>query len=121
MDINKKTEELVRAIRKTSQFKEYMKAKKEFEENKEARMLLNDFQKAKSELAILIEGNFSGIEDQRKKVDKLSNKVLNNKTIGNYVKSKENYRELVEKLALVIGKGIEFPINTPKKKSCCGR
>ena len=108
------------AIKETKEYKNYKEAKDNFEEDPEARGLLNDFKKAKSELAILKDGGFDGVEKQQKKVDKLSNQVLDNKEIQEYLKAKKNYQQLVEQVAATLSDKIDFPVHKPKKKSCCG-
>ena len=120
MDLVKKINELAKAVKETDQYKNYKQAKYSFEDNPEARGLLNDFQEAKSELAILNDGGFEGIESQRKKVKRLSNKVLDNKEIQDYMKAKKEYQNLVDQIAATLSDKIDFPVHKPKKKSCCG-
>ncbi len=120
MNLTKKTDELAVAVKETNQYKNYKRAKENFEKNPESRNLLNNFKKAKSELAILKDGGFDGVEEQQKKVDKLSNRVLNNEEIQEYLKTKKNYQQLVEQIAAALSHKIDFPVNMPKKTSCCG-
>ena len=108
------------AIKETEEYQSYKEAKDNFENSPESRGLLNDFKKAKSELAILKDGGFSGVERQQKKVDKLSNQVLDNKEIQEYLRSKKNYQKLVGQIAATLSDKIDFPVHKPKKKSCCG-
>jgi len=120
MNLEEKITELVDSVKKTSKYKNYKKAKKDFENDPEAVKILKNFQKAKSELAILKQGNFEGIKEQEKKVKELADKVLAKDEIQNYMKSRKQYKELVEEIAVSISEGIDFPIKLPEKKSCCG-
>lgn len=119
MDLVQKINELAKAIKETEQYKNYKKAKDKFEEDPEARGLLNEFKKAKSELAILNDGGFDGVEKQRKKVSNLSTKVLEKEEIQKYMKRRKEYQNLVEQVAATLSDKIDFPVNKPKKKSCC--
>ena len=120
MDLLTGINQLSEAIEETEEYKNYKKAKENFQDNPQAGELLNDFKKAKSELAILREGGFDGVKKQQKKVDKLSNQVLDNKEIQEYLKAKKNYQQLVEQVAATLSDKIDFPVHKPKKKSCCG-
>ena len=120
MDLAEKIDELAESIKETNQYKNYKKAKDSFEDDSEARGLLNDFQEAKSELAILNDGGFGGSEKQRKKVRKLANEVLDNEDIQEYMKAKKEYQKLVDQIAATLRDKIDFPVHKPKKKSCCG-
>ena len=119
MDLLTGINQLSEVIKETEEYKNYKEAKDNFEKDPEARALLNDFKKAKSELAILKDGKFDGVKKQQKKVDKLSKKVLNKKEIQEYLKAKKEYQKLVEKVDTVLSDKIDFPVRKPEKKSCC--
>lgn len=120
MNLVEKIDELAEAIKETEQYKNYKEAKDNFEEDSQARGLLNEFKKAKSELAILNDGDFNGVEKQRKKVSKLSNQVLEKEEIQEYMKAKKAYKNLVDQVAASLSDKINFPVHKPEKKSCCG-
>ena len=120
MDLLTGINQLSQAVKESEEYKNYKKAKNDFEKDPQARGILNDFKKAKSELAILKDGGFDGVKKQQKKVDKLSKKVLDKKEIQDYLKAKKEYQKLVEKIATVLSDKIDFPVHKPKNKSCCG-
>lgn len=119
MNLVEKIDELAKTVKETNKYKNYKQAKDSFEEDSEARGLLNDFQEAKSELAILSDGGFEGVEKQRKKVKRLSNEVLDNEEIQQFMKAKKEYQKLVDQIAATLSDKIDFPVHKPKKKSCC--
>ncbi len=120
MQITEKIKELSQEIKKTDRFKKYQESKKIFEQDTQARNLLNSFQEAKNELAILQQGRFEGAEEQREKTEQLSLQVLENKTIQDYMQARNQFNELMEELAVAISEELDFPIKLPEKKSCCG-
>ena len=119
MDLVKKIDELADTIKETDQFKTCKETKGKFEKDSKAGELLNSFQNAKGELAILKDGNFDGVDEQKKKVNRLSNQVLDNKEIQEYLRAKKNYQQLVEQVAARLSEKIDFPVHKPKKKYCC--
>ncbi len=121
MSVSEKIEELSEEVRSTKKYIAYKEAKKRFDEDKEARELLERFQKIKGEIAILEEQSLEGLTEKKKEEERISGEVLRNKTIQDYMKARKSYQEMVEGLAVALSSQINFPIKLPEKKSCCGR
>jgi hypothetical protein len=86
-----------------------------------AQKLLNDFQMAQQELAILQEGGFSGQEEQKAKYENLLDEVRKNKVINEWFETQKQMGVLIGDLATALSHDLNFPFSLPPKKSCgCG-
>ena len=118
-NLNKKINELSEEILQTKEFKDFEKAEKEFQQDKEAKKLFDEFQKAQQTLAILQQGNFSKEEKQREKTKELLGKVKQDKKITNWLQKRREFEILTGEIATIISKKINFPLTMPKKCGGC--
>ncbi len=116
-DLKEKIEDFTNTIKESKEFKDYYKAKEEFEKDKDANELFKNFQKAQQELSILIHGKFDGEEKQRKEVEKLFNKVKENKKINNWLETQKKLQILIGKITIEISNSLKFPFSLPSKCS----
>ncbi|MFA6376772.1 MAG: YlbF family regulator [Candidatus Paceibacterota bacterium] len=120
-DLDKKTEEFCLAVEGTKEYREFKAAAEVYGGDKEAQKLLNDFQMAQQELAILQDGDFSGAAEQEEKFEKLLDEVRKNEAINNWIDSQKKLAILTGGLATAITGRLGFPFTLPPKKSCgCG-
>ncbi len=120
-NLEQKIKEFIEAIKETKEFQDYQKAAEIYKQDNDAQTLLKDFQMAQQNLAILKQGNFSGQEEQREKVEELQKQVNSNDIIKNWIEKRKKFQDLVDSLATNISSDINFPfIYTQKSKGCCG-
>lgn len=117
-NLEQKIKEFSQAIRETKECQAFKKAARTYDNDKEAQKLMNDFQIAQQELAILREGNFSGQEEQEEKYGILLKGVRTNAAINELVEARKKMEILIGDLAIGISNDIGFPFNLPPKKSC---
>lgn len=119
--LDQKIKELSEAIRASRQWQVYQKANQAFQNDKEAKQLLNDFQMAQQTLAIFQQGGFPGQEEQREKVEELLKQVRQNKIIKEWIQSQRDMQILIENLAANISREINFPFSPLQSSGgCCG-
>ena len=119
--LDQKTKEFCLAVEETKEYLAYKEAAEVYGRDKEAQKLLNDLQMAQQELAILQEGDFSGVEEQSKKYDDLLNDIRKNEAINKWVDTQKELAALIGGLAIAISGTLNFPFTLPPKKSCgCG-
>ena len=120
-NLDQKTEEFCQAVQGTKEYQAYRIAAARYGNDKEAQKLLNDLQMAQQELAILQDGNFSGVEEQNKKCEDLLNEVRKNEVINKWIDTQKELAVLIGGLATAISGTLGFPFTLPPKKSCgCG-
>lgn len=83
-NLDQKIQEFSQAIRETKECQAYKQAALAYGSDGAAQKLLNDFQMAQQELAILQEGGFSGQEEQKAKYENLLDEVRKNKVINEW-------------------------------------
>jgi cell fate (sporulation/competence/biofilm development) regulator YlbF (YheA/YmcA/DUF963 family) len=120
-NLDQKTEEFCRAVEDTKECRDFKAAAEVYGRDNEAQKLLNDFRMAQQELAILRDGDFSGVEERERKLEKLLDEVRKNEAINNWVDAQKKLAVLTGGLATAITNSIGFPFTLPPKKSCgCG-
>ena len=120
-NLDQKIKEFCQAVEGTKEYRDYRRAAGRYENDKEAQKLLNDLQMAQQELAILQDGDFSGVEEQSKKYEALLDEVRKNGIINKWVDSQKELAALIGGLAIAISGNLNFPFTLPPKKSCgCG-
>ena len=120
-NLDQKTKEFCEVVAETKEYQAYRKAAARYGTDKEAQKLLNDLQMAQQELAILQEGDFSGVEEQGKKLERLLDEVRKNEAINKWFDSQKELAALIGGLATAISGNLGFPFTLPPKKSCgCG-
>ncbi len=120
-NLEQKTKEFIEAIKETKEFQDYQKAAEIYKQGHDAQTLLKDFQMAQQNLAILKQGNFSGQEEQREKLEDLQSQVSSNEVINDWIDKRRKFHDLVDSLATNISSDINFPFTyTQKSKGCCG-
>ena len=117
-NLDQKIKEFSQTIRETKDYQAYKKAAEIYDNDKEAQKLLNDFQMAQQELAILREGNFTGQEEQKEKFDYLLGKVRDNGVINEWIDNRNKIEGLVGDLAVALSRDLDFPFTLPPKKGC---
>ena len=120
-NLDQKMKEFCGAVEETKEYQAYKKAAEEYGNDKEAQKLLNDLQMAQQELAILQDGDFSGVEEQSKKYEALLDEVRKNEVINKWIDTQKELAVLIGGLATAISGNLGFPFALPPKKSCgCG-
>lgn len=119
-NLDQKTKEFLESIKQTEEFKNYQKANNEFQSDKKAQELLKDVQEAEQTLSILRDGSFEGLEEQKKKTEKLLDEIRKNKIINEWIQSRNKLQSLVGELAAFLSEDIGFTFTPPQKRSCCG-
>ena len=120
-NLDQKTEDFCGAVVETKEYQAYKKAAEAYSNDKEAQKLLNDFQMAQQELAILQDGDFSGVEEQNKKYEDLLDQVRENEVINRWFDTQKELATLIGGLATAISGTLGFPFTLPPKKGCgCG-
>jgi cell fate (sporulation/competence/biofilm development) regulator YlbF (YheA/YmcA/DUF963 family) len=110
-----------RAVRETKVCRDFQDAAQVYAADPAAQKLMNDFQMAQQELAILQEGNFSGQAELEEKYNSLLEQVRANVAINNLADARKKMATLVGDMAVQISNNIGFPFTLPPKKSCgCG-
>jgi len=117
-NLEQKLKEFCAAVEETKEYRDYNSAAKIYDADKAAQKLLEDFQMAKQELAILGQGNFPGQEEQKEIVESLLKEVRKSEVIGNWVTSQRQLETLVGDLAVAVSNKLDFPFTLPPKKGC---
>jgi len=116
--LEQKLQEFCQAVEETKEYQNYKNAAKIYDADKMAQKLLEDFQMARQELAILGQGNFSGQEEQKEKVEILLKEVQKSRVIGDWIISQRQLESLVGDLAATVSNRLDFPFTLPPKKGC---
>ena len=119
-DLDLKLKEFSQAIQKTKEYQAYKKAAEIYEKDQDAQQLLKNFQTAQQNVNIYQQGNFSGLEEQKKEYEKLFKEVRKNKVINDWIKTQKDTQELVGLLAEELSQNINFKFTPPEKRGCCG-
>ncbi|MDZ7612278.1 MAG: YlbF family regulator [Candidatus Moranbacteria bacterium] len=119
-DLNLKLKEFSQAIRETKEYQAYQRAAKIYEKDQDAQQLLKDFQTAQQNVNIYQQGDFSGLEEQKKRYEDLLKEVRKNKTINDWIKMQKDVQKLVGFLATELSQDIDFKFIPLEKKGCCG-
>jgi len=120
-NLDQKIQEFSGAIQETKECRAYKQAELAYNGDSIAQKLLDDFQMAQQELAILQEGGFSGQEEQKAKYENLLDEVRKNKVINEWFESRRQMEILIGDLATALSHDLGFPFVLPPKKSCgCG-
>jgi len=120
-NLDQKIKDFILAIRETKEFNDYQKAEEIYKKDKDAQSLLKDFQLAQQNLVILKQGNFSGQEEQREKVEALQKEFDKNEVIRDWIETRKKFQDLVDRLTANISSDINFPFTfIQKSKGCCG-
>lgn len=117
-NLGQKIREFSQAIQETKVCQAYKKAAQIYNNDKKAQILMNDFTMAQQELVILVQGNFSGQEKQKEKLEALLREVRASLVINEWIKSQRQMEILIGDLAIAISNDIGFPFNLPPKKGC---
>ena len=112
------TKEFSRAVRESKECRDFQKAARVYAADSAAQKLMDDFQMAQQELAILREGNFSGQVEAQEKYNLLLEQVRNNTPINDLAEARKKMAAMVGELALAISNDIGFPFTLPPKKGC---
>lgn len=118
--IHDKTKDYIRTLSEANEVQSYKKAVEEFENDSEAKKLLQDFQEAQRTYAIFQQGGFDGVKEQEEKLRDLNNKLSKNQKIQTLIKTQQTLQSLVGGLVGDISQGINFPFIQPQKGGCCG-
>jgi cell fate (sporulation/competence/biofilm development) regulator YlbF (YheA/YmcA/DUF963 family) len=120
-NLDQKIQEFSQAIQETKECQAYKQAALAYGSDMEAQKLLDDFQMAQQELAILQDGGFSGQEEQKTQYESLLDEVRKNKVINEWFESRRQMEILIGDLATALSHDLGFPFSLPPKKSCgCG-
>lgn len=118
--IHTKTNDYIKGLIESDEIKAYKKAVGEFENDKEAKKLLSDFQETQRTLAIFQQGGFEGVNKQEEKLRDLNNKLSKNQKVQALIKTQQTLQTLVGDLVDHISQGINFPFVKPQQGGCCG-
>jgi cell fate (sporulation/competence/biofilm development) regulator YlbF (YheA/YmcA/DUF963 family) len=118
-NIKNSLNDLLKVIRKNAVYEAFKKAEKQWSESKDSQNLLNNFLETRSTLQVFQQGNFPGVEEQKKKVKELYEKVSNDSNIQEWMEAQEKYQQFIWDQAEYLTRelGIKF---SPKPKGCCG-
>ncbi len=120
-NLKEKTKDFILAIKETKEFQNFQKAEEEYRKDKDAQSLLKDFHIAQQNLTILKQGNFSGQEEQKEKIESLERQVSSNEIIKEWIEARKNFQSLIDQLAENISSDINFPFKyIQKSRGCCG-
>jgi cell fate (sporulation/competence/biofilm development) regulator YlbF (YheA/YmcA/DUF963 family) len=117
-NLDQKIGEFSLAIKETKEYLAYKQAAQIYDADRASQILLNDLQMAQQAVDIFEQGNFSGLDEQKKKYEDLLEKVRKNEAINEWVKTRKQMEILVGELATAISNDIGFPFNLPPKKGC---
>lgn len=118
--IHAKTKGYIQALSETDEVKAYKKAVEEFENDGEAKKLLENFQETQRTCAIFRQGGFDGLKEKEQKLRDLNNKLSKNQKIQSLIKTQQTLQSLVGDLVGNISQGINFPFVQPQRGGCCG-
>ena len=117
--LEQKTKDFIAALIDTPEYQAFKKAQENFDNDKEAKQLVDDFNNTQQTYAVFRQGDFPGIEEQRERLNQLRSRLDQNSKINELLKSETNLQLLVSELADHISQEIGFPFNQPQA-SCCG-
>ena len=117
--LEQKTRDFIAALIDTPEYQAFKKAQENFDNDKEAKQLVDDFNNTQQTYAVFRQGDFPGIEEQKERLNQLRSRLDQNTTINGLLRSEQNLQLLVAELASHISQEIGFPFNQPQA-SCCG-
>lgn len=118
--IHAKTKGYIQALSETDEVKAYKKAVEEFENDGEAKKLLENFQETQRTCAIFRQGGFDGLKEEEQKLRDFNNRLSKNQKIQSLIKNQQTLQSLVGDLVGNISQGINFPFVQPQRGGCCG-
>ena len=117
--LEQKTKDFVEALIATPEYQAFKKAQDNFDGDSEAKQLVDDFNNAQQTYAVFRQGDFTGIEEQKGRLDQLQDKLQQNAKISELMESEKNLQDLVSELASHISEEIGVPFNQPQASCCC--
>ena len=117
--LEQKTGDFIKALIETPEYQAFKKAQDNFDNDNEAKQLIEDFNSTQQTYAVFRQGDFPGIEEQKGRLDQLQVKLQQNPKISELLESESNLQALVSELASHISQEIGVPFNQPQA-SCCG-
>jgi len=117
--LEQKTKDFIKAIMETPEYQAFKKAQDNFDGDSEAKQLVDDFNNAQQTYAVFRQGDFTGIEEQKGRLDQLQDKLQQNAKISELMESEKNLQDLVSELASHISEEIGVPFNQPQASCCC--
>lgn len=118
--IEAKTKEYIESLKATEEIVAYKKALDDFENDKEAKKLLADYQEAQQTYNVFRQGGFDGLKEVEQKARDLNYKLQKNQKIQSLIKTQRSAQYLVANLVDDISRGINIPFVKPQQGGCCG-
>lgn len=118
--IEAKTKEYIELLKATEEIVAYKKALDDFENDKEAKKLLADYQEAQQTYNVFRQGGFDGLKEVEQKARDLNYKLQKNQKIQSLIKTQRSAQYLVANLVDDISRGINIPFVKPQQGGCCG-
>lgn len=117
--LEQKTRDFIGALIDSPEYQAFKKAQENFDDDKEAKQLVDDFNNTQQTYAIFRRGDFPGIEEQKERANQLRSRLDQNATVVELLRSEQNLQLLVSQLVDHISQEIGFPFAQPQA-SCCG-